>query len=196
MATKSGKTAKTGGSAAPKPRLQVAYEGFRGELLKELGFSNPMQAPKIKKIVVNIGQGEAVQNIKTLEAAVTDLQAITGQKPVMTRAKKSIASFKLRKGMPIGCCVTLRGAKMYEFLDRFVNVSVPRIRDFRGFSAKAFDGRGGYTVGVKEQIIFPEIDYDKVDRIRGLGITIVTDAKSDVAAKALLDKFNFPFRKN
>jgi len=195
MATKSGKTAKTGGSAAPKPRLQVAYEGFRGELLKELGFSNPMQAPKIKKIVVNIGQGEAVQNIKTLEAAVTDLQAITGQKPVMTRAKKSIASFKLRKGMPIGCCVTLRGAKMYEFLDRFVNVSVPRIRDFRGFSAKAFDGRGGYTVGVKEQIIFPEIDYDKVDRIRGLGITIVTDAKSDVAAKALLDKFNFPFRK-
>jgi large subunit ribosomal protein L5 len=179
-----------------KPRLQIAYEAFRAELQKELGLTNPMEVPKIKKIVVNIGQGEAVQNMKTLEAAVTDLQAITGQKAIMTRAKKSIASFKLRKGVPIGCCVTLRSHRMYEFLDRFVNVSVPRIRDFRGYSTKAFDGRGGYTVGIKEQIIFPEIDYDKVDKIRGLGITIVTDAKSDVAAKALLDKFNFPFRKN
>ena len=179
-----------------KPRLQLAYEAFRGELQKELGLKNAMEVPKIKKIVVNIGQGEAVQNIKTLEAAVTDFQAITGQKPIMTRAKKSIASFKLRKGMPIGCCVTLRNHRMYEFLDRFVNVSVPRIRDFRGYSPKAFDGRGGYSVGIKEQIIFPEIDYDKVDKIRGLGITIVTDATSDVAARALLDKFHFPFRKN
>jgi len=187
---------KKGNETAIKPRLQQVYEGFRAELQKELGLTNPMEVPKIKKIVVNIGQGEAVQNIKTLEAAVADLQAITGQKPVMTRAKKSIASFKLRQGMPIGCCVTLRSHRMYEFLDRFVNVSVPRIRDFRGYSAKAFDGRGGYTVGIKEQIIFPEIDYDKVDKIRGLGITIVTSAKSDVAAKALLDKFNFPFRKN
>jgi large subunit ribosomal protein L5 len=125
-----------------------------------------------------------------------DLEQITGQKPVMTRARKSIASFKLREGMPIGCSVTLRRQKMYEFLDRLIHVSIPRIRDFRGFSPKAFDGRGNYTLGVKEQIIFPEIDYDKVDRVRGLGITIVTNAKTDIQAKALLDKFNFPFRKH
>lgn len=178
------------------PRLQKLYESdIRANLKKELGVENAMQVPKLKKIVVNIGQGEAIQNIKTLEAAMSELTAITGQKPIMTRAKKSIATFKLRQGAPIGCAVTLRRQKMYEFLDRFINVSVPRIRDFKGFSPKAFDGRGNYTVGIKEQIIFPEIDYDKVDKLRGLGITIVTDAPNDAHAKALLDKFNFPFRK-
>jgi large subunit ribosomal protein L5 len=178
------------------PRLQKQYETeFRAALVKELGLENVMEVPKLSKIVVNIGQGEATQNIKTLEAAMVELAAITGQKPIMTRAKKSIATFKLRQGAPIGCSVTLRRARMYEFLDRFINVSVPRVRDFKGYSAKAFDGRGNYTVGIKEQIIFPEIDYDKVDKIRGMGITIVTSSKSDTHAKALLDKFNFPFRK-
>lgn len=178
------------------PRLQKQYETeIRAALRKELGVDNAMQVPRLKKIVVNIGQGEAIQNIKTLEAAMQELTAITGQKPVMTRAKKSIATFKLRQGAPIGCAVTLRRQRMYEFLDRFINVSVPRIRDFKGFSPKAFDGRGNYTVGIKEQIIFPEIDYDKVDKLRGLGITIVTDAPNDAHARALLDKFSFPFRK-
>lgn len=178
------------------PRLQKHYAEIRESLFKELGLANVMEVPRLEKIVLNIGQGEAVQNIKTLEGAVRDLTAIAGQKPVMTRARKSIAAFKLRAGMPIGCSVTLRRQRMYEFLDRLINVSIPRIRDFRGFSAKAFDGRGNYTLGVKEQIIFPEIDYDKVDRIRGLGITIVTTARNDIEAKALLDKFDFPFRKN
>lgn len=178
------------------PRLQTHYEGLKSGLQSELGLSNANQVPKIEKIVVNIGQGDAVQNIKLLEAAVKDLEIITGQKALMTRARKSIAGFKLREGAPIGCSVTLRRQRMYEFLDRLVNVAIPRIRDFRGFSPKAFDGRGNYTLGIKEQIIFPEIDYDKVDRIRGLGITIVTNAKTDIQAKALLDKFNFPFRKN
>ncbi len=177
------------------PRLRTQYDAIRNELQSELGLTNVMQIPKVEKVVVNIGQGDAVQNIKVLEGAMKDLETITGQKPVMTRAKKSIAGFKLREGMPIGCSVTLRGERMYEFLDRLINVSIPRIRDFRGFSAKAFDGRGNYTLGVKEQIIFPEIDYDKVDRIRGLGITIVTTAKNDIQAKALMDKFSFPFRK-
>lgn len=177
------------------PRLRTQYDAIKGELQSELGLTNVMQTPKVEKVVVNIGQGDAVQNIKVLEGAMRDLETITGQKPVMTRAKKSIAGFKLREGMPIGCSVTLRGERMYEFLDRLINVSIPRIRDFRGFSPKAFDGRGNYTLGVKEQIIFPEIDYDKVDRIRGLGITIVTTAKNDIQAKALMDKFSFPFRK-
>ncbi len=177
------------------PRLRTQYDAIKNELQSELGLTNVMQIPKVEKVVVNIGQGDAVQNIKVLEGAMRDLETITGQKPVMTRAKKSIAGFKLREGMPIGCSVTLRGERMYEFLDRLINVSIPRIRDFRGFSAKAFDGRGNYTLGVKEQIIFPEIDYDKVDRIRGLGITIVTTAKNDIQAKALMDKFSFPFRK-
>lgn len=177
------------------PNVKKVYQAAVPALKQELGLDNPMRVPVIKKVVVNIGQGDAVQNIKTLEAAVTDLTAITGQKPVMTRSKKSIASFKLRQGMPIGTCVTLRGDRMYEFLDRFINIAVPRIRDFRGFSPKAFDGRGNYNVGVKEQIIFPEIDYDKVDKIRGMGITICTNARTDVEAKALLDKLNFPFRK-
>ena len=178
------------------PRLQQQYSEIKADLLKELGLGNPSEVPKFEKVVVNIGQGEAVQNIKILEGAMRDLETVTGQKPVMTRARKSIAGFKLREGMPIGCSVTLRKQRMYEFLDRLINVSIPRIRDFRGFSPKAFDGRGNYTLGVKEQIIFPEIDYDKVDRIRGLGITIVTTAKNDIQAKALMDKFNFPFRKN
>ncbi|MEY4631714.1 MAG: hypothetical protein RIQ81_1834 [Pseudomonadota bacterium] len=191
MATK--KTASK--SAGQVPRLQAQFAEVRAQLQKDLGLKNPMQVPVIKKIVVNIGEGDAVENRKALEGAVNDLTLITGQKPIMTRAKKSIATFKLRQGMPIGCAVTLRRARMYEFLDRFINVAVPRIRDFRGFSPKAFDGRGCYSLGVKEQIIFPEIDYDKVDKVRGLGITIVTSAKNDVEAKALLEKFNFPFRK-
>lgn len=178
------------------PRLQEHYGNIKVGLQGELGLKNPNQVPKIEKIVVNIGQGDAVQNIKILEGAIKDLETITGQKPIMTRARKSIAGFKLREGMPIGCSVTLRRQHMYEFLDRLINVAIPRIRDFRGFSPKAFDGRGNYTLGVKEQIIFPEIDYDKVDRIRGIGITIVTSATNDIQAKALLDKFNFPFRKN
>ena len=178
-----------------EPTLKTKYKEQVVSLKNELGLKNAMRIPVLKKIVVNIGQGDATQNIKSLEGAVNDLTAITGQKPVMTKAKKSIATFKLRQGMPIGAAVTLRGDRMYEFLDRFINIAVPRIRDFRGFSAKAFDGRGNYNLGIKEQIIFPEIDYDKVDRIRGLGITIVTNAKNDVEAKALLDKFNFPFRK-
>jgi large subunit ribosomal protein L5 len=177
------------------PRLQKFYNEQVQVLQKELGLKNVHQAPRITKVVVNIGQGEATKTIKSLEAAVTDLTAITGQKPVITKAKKSIATFKLRQGMPIGCCVTLRGKRMYEFLDRLINVAIPRIRDFRGFSAKAFDGRGNYSLGIKEQIIFPEIEYDKVDKIRGIGITIATSAVNDIQARALLDKFSFPFRK-
>lgn len=181
--------------AAYEPRLRTQYKGLVLDLQKELGIKNVMQVPKLEKITVNIGQGEAVKNIKSLEAAVADLAALTGQKPIMTLAKKSIAGFKLRQGMPIGCSVTLRGEAMYSFLDRLINVAAPRIRDFRGFSAKAFDGRGNYSLGIKEQIVFPEIDYDKVDKIRGMGITIVTNSQNDIHAKALLTKFNFPFRK-
>ncbi len=177
------------------PRLQKVYQESVSALQKELGLANPMEVPRIEKIVVNIGQGEAASNSKILDGAVKDLEAITGQKALRTKSRLSIASFKLRKGVPIGCCVTLRRAKMYEFLDRLVNVATPRIRDFRGFSPKSFDGRGNYTLGLKEQIIFPEIDYDKVDRVRGMGIVIVTNAKNDLQAKALLEKFNFPFRK-
>ncbi len=178
------------------PRLQDQYLKVREQLAKELGVENVNEIPRIEKIVLNIGQGEAVQNHKILDGAVADLEKISGQKAILTKSKKSIAGFKLREGVAIGCSVTLRRQRMYEFLDRLINVSIPRIRDFRGFSAKAFDGRGNYTLGVKEQIIFPEIEYDKVDRVRGLGITIVTSARNDIQAKALLDKFNFPFRKN
>jgi large subunit ribosomal protein L5 len=178
------------------PRLKEDYNSFSKKLGEELGVKNVMKIPKLEKIVINICQGEAVQNAKILDGALKDLTIIAGQKPVLTRAKISIAGFKLREGNPIGCSVTLRHSKMYEFFDRLINISVPRIRDFRGYSPKAFDGRGNYTLGVKEQIIFPEIEYDKVDRIRGLGITIVTSAQNDVEAKALLEKFNFPFRRN
>ncbi|MGE0171550.1 MAG: 50S ribosomal protein L5 [Oligoflexales bacterium] len=177
------------------PRLQQLYTEKRLELQKQLGLANVSQVPKIEKIIVNIGAGEAVQNSKILEGAAADLAAITGQKPILTKARKSIATFKLRQGMPIGCSVTLRRKNMYEFLDRLINVSVPRIRDFRGFSPKAFDGRGNYSLGIKEQIIFPEINYDKMDKIRGLGISIVTTAQTDIEGRALLDQFNFPFRK-
>ncbi len=177
------------------PRLEKSYGEFRGQLQSDLGLANPMLVPRLQKIVVNSGQGEAVQNIKVLEGAIQDLRTITGQQPITCRARKSIASFKLRAGMPIGCSVTLRRKQMYEFLDRFINVAVPRIRDFRGFSAKAFDGRGNYTVGIREQIIFPEVDYDQLDKVRGIGISIVTSARNDIEAKALLDRFNFPFRK-
>ncbi len=177
------------------PRLKKDYDLFKGKLVQELSLKNVMQTPKITKVVLNIGMGEATQNIKLLEAAVVDLALISGQKPKVTRSKKSIAGFKLRENVPKGCAVTLRGDKMYEFLDRLINIASPRIRDFRGFSAKAFDGRGNYTLGIKEHIIFPEIDYDKVDRMSGVGITICTSAKTDIQAKALLEKFNFPFRK-
>lgn len=179
-----------------EPRLLKTYKKAVPEIKKELELNNIMEVPRFEKVVVNIGQGEAVQNVKVLESAYNDLQALTGQKPIMTKATKSIAGFKLRKGMPIGCMVTLRGHRMYEFLDRLINIAVPRIRDFRGYSVKSFDGRGNYSLGVKEQIVFPEIDYDKVDKVRGLSITIGTSARTDTEARVLLDKLNFPFRKS
>ncbi|MBI1911255.1 MAG: 50S ribosomal protein L5 [Deltaproteobacteria bacterium] len=163
-------------------------------MMKEFNYSSIMQVPKIEKIVLNMGLGEAVKDIKVMDAANRDLTMIAGQKPVVTKAKKSIATFKLRAGMPIGCMVTLRGSKMYEFFDRFVNFSVPRIRDFKGMPDRSFDGRGNYTIGIKEQIIFPEIEYDKIDKLRGLNITINTTAKSDEEAKALLKNMGLPFR--
>lgn len=179
-----------------EPRLLKTYKKAVPEITKELKLKNAMEVPRLEKVVVNIGQGEAVQNIKVLESAYADLQAITGQKPVMTKATKSIAGFKVRKGMPIGCMVTLRGHRMYEFLDRLINIAVPRIRDFRGYSVKSFDGRGNFSLGVREQIVFPEIDYDKVDKVRGLSISIGTSARNDNEARVLLEKLNFPFRKS
>ena len=165
------------------------------QLMKELGVSNPMQVPRIEKITINMGVGEAVSDKKLMDNAVADLVKITGQKPLICKSKKSIATFKLREGLAIGAKVTLRGARMYEFLDRLVSIAMPRIRDFRGVSARAFDGRGNYNFGVKEQIIFPEIQYDQVDKIRGMDITITTTAIDDNAGRALLTAFNFPFRK-
>jgi len=164
-------------------------------LKKEFSYSNPMQIPAISKIVVNMGCGEASQNSKLIEGALSDMTAITGQKPVITRARKSIANFKLRDGMPVGCRVTLRGDQMWEFLDRLVNVALPRIRDFKGVSPKSFDGRGNFTLGIKEQIIFPEIEYDKVDKVRGMDITICTTANTNDEGRALLKQFSMPFRK-
>jgi large subunit ribosomal protein L5 len=163
-------------------------------LMKEFGYTNPMQVPKLEKITVNMGLGEAIANIKVLDTAVETLTNITGQKAVVTKAKKSIANFKLREGMPIGAMVTLRRDTMYEFFDRLVNVTLPRVRDFRGISPKAFDGRGNYSLGIREQIIFPEVDYDKIDKIRGMNITIVTTAKTDEEARALLRHLGMPFR--
>ncbi len=163
-------------------------------LIKEFNYKNRMQVPKLEKIVVNMGVGEAIQNIKALESAVADLSMIVGQKPVITKARKSIATFKLRQGMSIGCRVTLRGDKMYEFFDRLVNVALPRVRDFRGISPRSFDGRGSFALGLKEQIIFPEIDYDKIDKIRGMNIVIVTSAKTDEEARQLLRLMGLPFR--
>ena len=177
-------------------RLKQYYrEKVVPELMKSLGLANPMQVPKITRITVNMGVGEAVADKKAMEGAVHDLSALTGQKPLVTKSRKSIASFKLRQGVPVGAKVTLRGERMYEFLDRLINVAMPRIRDFRGVSARAFDGRGNYTLGVKEQIIFPEIAYDQIDAIRGMDITITTTARDDREGRALLEFFNFPFRK-
>ena len=164
-------------------------------LIKKFGYKNRMQVPKLDKIVVNMGVGEAKENAKVLEAAVKDLETITGQKAILTKAKNSIANFKIREGMPIGCKVTLRGERMYEFLDRLVNLALPRVRDFRGVNPNSFDGRGNYALGIKEQIIFPEIEYDKIDKVRGMDIIFVTTAKTDEEAKELLTQFNMPFAK-
>ncbi|EHQ87475.1 50S ribosomal protein L5 [Desulfosporosinus youngiae] len=163
-------------------------------LQQKFAYKNVMQIPKVDKIVINMGIGEAVQNSKAIDSAVGDLMKISGQKPIVTRAKKSIAAFKLRAGMPIGCKVTLRGQRMYEFMDRLLNVALPRVRDFRGISAKAFDGRGNYTLGIKEQLIFPEIEYDKIDKLRGMDVVFVTTAKSDEEARELLRGFGMPYR--
>jgi large subunit ribosomal protein L5 len=177
-------------------RLQEHYaKTLREALTKEFSYKNPFEVPKLEKIVINMGVGGAVAQANLLDAAVRDLTLIAGQKPMITRAKKSIAGFKLREGNAIGCKVTLRGARMYEFLDRLVSLAVPRIRDFRGLPPKSFDGHGNYTFGVTEQLIFPEIDYDKVDANRGMDITIVTTARTDAEGKALLDAFGFPFRR-
>jgi large subunit ribosomal protein L5 len=164
------------------------------ELMKKFGYTNPMQVPRITKITLNMGVGEAMADKKVIENAVSDMQKISGQKPLVTLARKSIANFKVRENWPIGCKVTLRRAHMYEFLDRFISIAVPRIRDFRGLSARSFDGQGNYSLGIKEQIIFPEIDFDKIDAIRGMDITITTTAKTDDEARALLAAFNFPIR--
>ena len=176
-------------------RLQDHYRTkVAPELTEKFGYKSPMQVPRITKITLNMGVSEAVADKKVMENAVGDLTKIAGQKPVVTKAKKAIAGFKIREGQAIGCMVTLRGEKMYEFLDRFVTVALPRVRDFRGVSGRAFDGRGNYNIGVKEQIIFPEIEYDKVDALRGLNISITTTAKTDEEAKALLQGFRFPFK--
>ena len=177
------------------PRLQTWYEQtVRARLAKEFGLANPNQVPRLEKIVLNVGMGDASKNPKQLEAAVEELSAITGQKAVVTRAKKAIANFGLRAGMPVGAFVTLRGARMYEFLDRFITLAIPRIRDFRGLPSRSFDGRGNYTFGIREQMIFPEIDYDKVEKIHGMDITIVTSADRDDLAMALLRELGWPFR--
>ena len=177
-----------------RTRLQELYEtSVRPALMQEFGYKNPMQVPRLEKIVVNMGVGEAVQDSKKVEAAATDLTAITGQHPVITKAKRSIATFKLRQGMSIGCMVTLRRQRMYEFLDRLITVALPRVRDFRGISGKSFDGRGNFALGLKEQLVFPEIDYDRVDAVRGMNVVVVTTAKTDEEAKALLKGFDMPF---
>ena len=177
-------------------RLKETYKNeIMGAMTAKFGYKNQMQVPKIEKIVINMGVGEAKDNAKVLENAVADMQLISGQKPVITKAKKSVAAFKLREGMPIGCKVTLRGEKMYEFLDRLVNLALPRVRDFRGVSSTAFDGRGNYALGVKEQLIFPEVEYDKIDKVRGMDIIIVTTADSDEEARELLTQFGMPFQK-
>ena len=177
------------------PRLHERYQQeVVPALTKEFNYQNVMQVPRVDKIVLNIGLGEALQNAKSIDAAVGDLTAIAGQKPVVTRAKKSIANFKLRAGQPIGAMVTLRGPRMYEFLDRLISVAMPRIRDFRGVSRRSFDGRGNYSLGMREQIVFPEVDYDQVDKLRGLEISIVTTAQNDAEGYALLKQFGMPFR--
>jgi large subunit ribosomal protein L5 len=204
-APKSGKGKEKGGAGGsvdhePKaregaPRLQVFYQQtVRAKLAKEFGLANPHEVPRLVKVILNVGMGDASKNPKQLEAAVEELSAITGQKAVITKAKKAIANFNLRAGMPVGAFVTLRGARMYEFLDRFINLAIPRIRDFRGLPDRSFDGRGNYTFGIKEQMIFPEIDYDKVEKIHGMDITLVTSAERDDLAMALLRELGWPFR--
>ena len=181
--------------AQAQARLQAVYrEKIAPELMKKFGYTPAMQVPRLTKITLNMGVSEAVSDKKVMDHAVADLSKIAGQKPVVTKSRKAIANFKIRDNVPIGCMVTLRGVRMYEFLDRFVTVALPRVRDFRGISGRAFDGRGNYNVGVKEQIIFPEIDYDKIDALRGLNISITTTAKSDDECKALLAAFKFPFK--
>jgi len=191
------KPARASAPALPVPPARLASyyrEAVVPELMKKFGYKTSMQVPRIRKITLNMGVGETVGDRKVLDNAVADMAKIAGQKPVITKARKSIANFKLRAGFPIGCMVTLRGARMYEFLDRLVNIAMPRIRDFRGVSNRAFDGRGNYSLGVREQIIFPEIEYDKVDALRGMNIAITTTAKTDDEAKALLAAFRFPFK--
>ena len=176
-------------------RLRTKYkDDVVPAMIKEFGYKNPMQVPKLNKITINVGLGEATQNAKAIDGAVIDITAITGQKPVVTKSRKAIANFKLRENMAIGCMVTLRGERMYEFLDRLMSLALPRVRDFRGVSDRAFDGRGNYSLGVREQIIFPEIDLDKIDKVRGLTVSIVTTAKSDAEGKALLQALGMPFR--
>lgn len=178
-----------------KPRLKEHYDSeLKDSLMKEFGYKNAMEVPRLDKIVVNMGVGEAVSDSKKIKSAVSEMALITGQQPVVTKAKKSVATFKLREGMPVGCKVTLRRERMYEFLDRLVNIALPRVRDFRGLSGKSFDGRGNYAMGLKEQIVFPEIDYDTVESIRGMDIIICTTAKTDKEARALLKGFDMPFR--
>lgn len=177
-------------------RLKELYnKELAPQLMKELQLANAMEVPRVEKVVINMGLGEAIQNIKVLESAVEELSKITGQKAVITRAKRSIASFKLREGMPIGCMVTLRRERAYEFIDRLINVALPRVRDFKGVSPKGFDGRGNYTLGIREQLIFPEIDIEKIDKVKGLNVTIVTTARTDEEGRALLAALGMPFRK-
>jgi large subunit ribosomal protein L5 len=186
----------TATTVASKPRLRERYEaGVRDELREQLGLSNIMQSPRLEKIVINMGVGRATQQQSLIEGAVRDLETIAGQRPVVTKARKSIAGFKLRQGMAIGCMVTLRGDRMWEFFDRLISLAIPRIRDFRGLSPRSFDGHGNYTFGVTEQLIFPEIDYDKIDSVRGMDITIVTSGRTDDEGRALLAAFGFPFRR-
>ena len=188
-------SAQAGQSGRSHARLQALYrDKIASDLAQQFGYASPMQVPRITKITLNMGVSEAVSDKKVMDNAVADLTKIAGQKPVVTKSKKAIAGFKIRDGVPIGCMVTLRGVQMYEFLDRFVTIALPRVRDFRGISGRAFDGRGNYNIGVKEQIIFPEIEYDKVDALRGLNISITTTAKTDDECKALLAAFKFPFK--
>jgi len=183
-------------AVAELPRLRRQYQDdVVPTLVKQFRYVNAMQVPRLEKVVVNIGLGEAIQNSKAIDAAAGDIKIITGQSPIIIKAKKSVAAFKLREGMPIGAKVTLRGRRMYEFIDKLINVSLPRIRDFRGIDPKAFDGHGNYTLGLREQLVFPEIDYDKIDKLRGMEITIVTSARTDDEGRALLSGFNMPFRK-
>ncbi len=177
-------------------RLHDLYnKQIRSELQEKFAYNNVMEIPKLEKIIINIGVGEATENAKTVDAAASDLEAIAGQKPIICKAKKSLASWKIREGMPLGCKVTLRGERMYEFLDRLINIALPRVRDFRGISSTSFDGRGNYAFGVKEQLLFPEIDFEKIDRVRGMDIIVVTTAKTDEEARELLTKFGMPFKK-